>query len=238
MKKILCILSTVIGMLFLFSNTATATAIGIYVDSAPNVYGSPDYAAWLANTKTGVSSGSFVNMSNGINPANIGTTNFEIEDEVVYSFGDLGKRLTWGYYIEGETTETLAGRLQIRLENWWDGEYSDFYADYYGSSWLTPTKWENYDADGDGTADGVFGLAGMALWGANGVNTTEALIADIMEWGQSDEVWRFTLRLDNESYSIDDSVRMGHSPVPEPTTMVLFGFGLLSLGAVSRKKLI
>jgi hypothetical protein len=95
-----------------------------------------------------VAADKFKNMSNGSNPANNGTTNFEITDEVVYSFGDLGKRLTWIYWIPKETIATLSNRFTISLLNNWgnDPEY-DFYNDYYGSTWLTPTSWANYDAD-------------------------------------------------------------------------------------------
>ena len=34
----------------------------LYVDSAPNVYGSPNYATWWANTKADVVAGSFENL--------------------------------------------------------------------------------------------------------------------------------------------------------------------------------
>jgi hypothetical protein len=47
-------------------------------------------------------SGKFTDMANSVIQCNAGTANFEIEDEVVYSFGDLGKRLTF-YWIPGET---------------------------------------------------------------------------------------------------------------------------------------
>ena len=80
----------------------------IYVDSAPNVYGSPLYPAWQNDAFAKAASGTFVNMANGKNPAFVGTTNFVIEDEVVYSFGDLGKRLTWVYWIPNETLEVVS----------------------------------------------------------------------------------------------------------------------------------
>ncbi len=102
MKKLIY-LSCVV--LFLFSSTNLIFAqcgVSLFVDSAPNVYGSPDFPAWKANAYAAAAGGTFVNMINGINPANIGTTNFEIEDEVVYSFGDLGKRLHWIYWIPNQ----------------------------------------------------------------------------------------------------------------------------------------
>jgi hypothetical protein len=150
--------------LFLYglNGVANATGVGVYVDSAPNVYGSADYSAWKDQAFANVANGSFVNMANGINSANIGTTNFEIQDEVVYSFGDLGSRLTWIYWVDGETVENINGRFEISLLNTWDGDVQDFYADYYGNTWQTPTNWVNYDRDGDGDTDGVIGMAGMA----------------------------------------------------------------------------
>ncbi|MCF6188004.1 MAG: hypothetical protein L3J49_11105, partial [Desulfobulbaceae bacterium] len=182
---------------FLFGMVGVTQAIPLFVDAAPNKYGSPDYSSWESNAYASVVAGTFVNMASSINSDNIGTTNFEIQDEVVYSFGDLGKRLTWIYYIEGETVDSLSGtdRFQISLTNVWDGSSWDFYDYYYESTWLEPTTWVNYDTDGDGSVDGVIGTAGMAWWGAYGINTQEALDADIASWGLSEESWIFTAKL-------------------------------------------
>lgn len=215
---------------------ANATGVSIYVDSAPNVYGSPDYPSWETQAFASAANGTFINMANGINTDNIGTTNFEIQDEVVYSFGDLGKRLTWIYWIDGETIENLTGNFEISLLNTWDGDELDFYNDYYGSTWLVPTQWVNYDKDGDGITDGVIGTAGMAWWGAYGVNTQEALDADLAAWGLADESWEFIAKLNGEEFSIT-SERTSSAPVPEPATMLLFGTGIAGLaGSRFRRK--
>lgn len=219
------------GLLILYVVSTQAATVSIYVDAAPNVYGSPDYAGWEAATYAGVAAGTFVNMSNGINPGNVGTTEFEIQDEVVYSFGDLGKRLTWIYYIPGETVASLAGgRFQISLFNIWDGDTLDFYDDYYGSTWLEPTKWVDYDADNDGNMDGVIGTAGMAWWGAYGVNTQEALDADLASWSLAEESWIFTARLDGEDTSLTS--HRDASPVPLPGAAFLFAAGLAGLSGL------
>lgn len=218
------------------ANAAVADSVNLYVDAAPNVYGSPDYAPWEADAFSAAASGTFVNMGNSTNPDNAGTTNFEIEDEVVYSFGDLGKRLTFIYWIPGETVENLADNalFQVSLVNVWDGDTSDFYDDYYGTTWLEPSKWEDYDSDGDTVPDGVIGTGGMAWWGAYNTNTQEELDADVAEWGGVQEDWIFTAKLDGEEYSIT-AHRRGPDTVPLPGTVILFGSGLAGLVGIRRR---
>lgn len=232
MKKFFVFLC--IGML-MCGISGSAWALSLYVDAAPNVYGSPDYDPWKASAFADAAAGTFVNMANSINPDNVGTTSFEIEDEVVYSFGDLGKRLTFIYWLPEVTITDIEGLFEISLTNVWDGEFLDFYDYYYGSTWLEPTTWENYDADGDGLTDGVIGLAGMAWWGAYGVNTPETLAADIAEWGMVSESWTFTAKLRGQEYSIT-ATREANAPIPEPSTMLLLGSGLIGVFALARKK--
>ena len=236
MKKVVQLLFASLLLLVLSSVAFAKTMpVRMYSDAAPNVYGSADYAPWEAAAFAAIASGSFADMGNGINPANVGTNKFEIQDEVVYSFGDLGKRLTWLYWMPGETVESLTDRLTISLFNTWDGDSLDFYDYYYGSTWITPSKIYNYDANGDGIIDGVMGVAGMAWWGANGVDTQEALDNDIEAWGSASEEWLFTVKLDGVEFSYL-SVRDGAVPTPEPSSFLLLGAGLLGLVALGRKK--
>lgn len=230
--------AVLLAMALTLGGVAEATSVFLYVDAAPNVYGSPDYQPWLDATYGAITTGNFTNMILSYNPGNIGTTNFEIQDEVVYSFGDLGSRLTWIYWIPNETIENLGGNdlFEIRLENTWDGDYQDFYLDYYGSSWLEPTKWQNY-TDGNGNVLGVIGTAGMAYWGAYGINTQEALDADIAAWAQATETWTFTARLYNQAGDFEDySITSYRAPVPEPATFLIVSLGLSGIAITRRRK--
>ena len=220
----------VLGLLLCMFLTQSAYAsVQLYVDAAPNVYGSSDYEPWKTAAFAAAADGSFVNMANSYNPANVGTTNFHIRDEVVYSFGDLGRRLTWIYWIPGETVDGLQGRIEVKLENWWDGDYLDFYNDYYGSTWLEPTKIYNYD-DNQGNT-GVIGLGGMAWWGAYDTDTQEELEEDILAWQSADETWKFTVKLDGMDYDITSN----RAAVPVPAAVWLLGSGLMGLIGMRRK---
>lgn len=222
MKKVLGLL--LFSLLASVASALPDCCVDIYVDAAPNVYGSSAYPAWQQSTFDDIYDGTFLNMRSGVNSANVGTTDFEIQDEVVYSFGDLGKRLTWVYYIEGATLDCLSSAdLKISLTNTWDGVNSDFYYDYYGSTWITPTKLYDYDGDGDGTVDGVYGVAGMAWWGAYSTNTQEELDADIYEWMQASESWTFSVSLNSCVTSI--TCNREAIAVPAPGAVLLAGFG-------------
>ncbi|NTU43595.1 MAG: hypothetical protein HGA78_11225, partial [Nitrospirales bacterium] len=165
-----------LGILFslsLFVGAANATTVNLYVDSAPNEFGSPAWPAWETNAKAAAAAGTFVNMQNSVNPANAGTQNFEVQDATVYSFGDLGRGLHFVYWVPGETIANLQSKnFEVAMLYQWDGVWYDYYAENYGQTWLAPLNWEEYNS-------GVIGMPRFAWWGAYNTNTPAELAADL-----------------------------------------------------------
>ena len=114
------ILTTLVTAVLIASGTALADTPLLYVDSAPNVYGSAQWAPWWAQAKTDVVAGTFTNMRTGTHP---GTTKIDPYDEIVYSTMDLGKRLHWIYDVPGETVANLSdkGLFEVKWEIDWYG---------------------------------------------------------------------------------------------------------------------
>lgn len=210
-----------------------AALVDIYVDAAPNVFGSPAYAPWAANARSTASDGTFVNMANSANPNNAGTTNFQLEDMVVYSFGDLGRRLSWVYFVPNETVASLTGRIEIALSYDWDGTTYDAYQDLYGSTWIAPTMANLVEING-----GVVGIAGWAWWGAYGVNTQAALDADLAAWRpyQGDLTFRVRLLDDAGAVEGEAALTAQHNDAPEPGTLVLAGLAMIAAARVRRRR--
>ncbi|MGC8990380.1 MAG: hypothetical protein ACP5MD_09685 [Verrucomicrobiia bacterium] len=136
-------------------------AVQLYVDSAPNRYGSTKWGSWWDQTKADVAAGSFVNLRTGTHP---GTLVIDPYDEIVYSTMDLGKRLHWIYWIPDATKENLQGKFQVKWVIDWDGDNwtydwanSNWLEDGAEKGWIEPSSWENYN-------DGVIGTFGFAWW--------------------------------------------------------------------------
>lgn len=144
-----------------------ASALSLNVDSAPNKFGSPSWSGWWAQAQTDVVAGTFQDMRTGTYP---GTLTFDPLDEIVYSTGDLGKRIHWIYWIPGETIASLDQRFEVRYVIDWEGE--NWTVDSGGNwilatadnGWAQPQSWENYN---DGTNSGVIGSFGLAFWAAD-----------------------------------------------------------------------
>ena len=162
-------------------------------------------------------------MASSSDPANAGTTCFEIEDVVVYSFGDLGSRLHFIYWVPDETIASLTAKnFELSLEYDWDGVTYD---DYYGSTWITPSSWTEYNG-------GVIGSAGFAWWGAYLVNTPEALAADLAAWDPSQGDITVRARVAGEDVV---SITACHEVPDGAATIVLLGMALCGLAFVRRR---
>ena len=239
MKKLmtlLVVLATVFGVLavanadalppiYWYLDAAVSPTVYLYLDAAPNAYGSPNFDPWLANADSTASNGTFANMANSTKSANKGSTNFEMADMAVYSIGDLGHRMHAVYWIPGQTVASLTSptdRFFTSVLYQWDGVGFDGYADDLKlTTWLTPSPGRMRDYNG-----GVIGTFGWAWWAAYGVNTSEAVAADIAEWDKYQGNITFRVKLGIDVYEITGN----HTPVPLPGTLMLLGSGLAGLG--------
>ena len=152
------ILTVLISGILVTAGTALAD-VNLYVDSAPNVYGSPDWAPWWTATKADVVADTFTNMRTGTHP---GTLNVDPYDEIVYSTLDLGKRLHWIYWLPDTTIAELSaapGLFEVKWVIDWGGDAwtyeGGWAADGPSVGWSQPGSWEDY-------AGGVIGSLGFA----------------------------------------------------------------------------
>jgi len=230
----------------LLAVAAQAMDVHLYMDVAPNAYGSADYAAWRTAAFAAAANGTFVNMANGAHP---GTTLFEADEAIVYSTGDLGKRLHWIYWIPGETIASLDRRFEAKDAFDWDGEALtlddsyNFVADTADSGWFTPSSWINYDANGDGIVDGVIGTFGDAWWADDNLALPYSTNTNIYDETDADDVaalarqmrayqtyWYGQVRFRDSVNDDWQTVKLrGNVDVPEPMSIFL---GVMGLGSI------
>ena len=221
-----------------------AISIDLYADSAPNVYGSPDWTPWWTATKADVAAGTFTNLRTGTYP---GTDMISPYDEIVYSTMDLGKRLHWIYWLPGQTTTGLDGLFQVKWVIDWDGDAWSYNWTTYSwiedapdAGWVQPGSWEDYSG-------GVIGSFGFAWWA--GDNEAPPYDTGGSPWDETDQADINALALEVSQYqtyargmtryrnSTSDSWQMGPEiqlrvqPVPEPSTILFFGLGIFGIGA-------
>jgi hypothetical protein len=243
MRHARTILITVLASLL----PATAMAMPmLYVDSAPNVYGSSAWAPWWSNTKTDVMGGTFTNMRTGLVP---GTTRFHPLDEIVYSTMDLGKRLHWIYWLPGETLTGLEGRFQVKwvidyYGDDWTYEGGSWAADAPEVGWSQPSSWEEV------SGSGVIGSFGFAWWATDDETTpfdtggspydevdmadVNALAADVFTF-QTFARGYIRYRPDVNSDWVTSELQV--DIVPEPTSLMLIvAGGATALAGLRRRR--
>ena len=229
--------------LVLTASVANASPF-LYVDSAPNVYGSPNWAPWWAATKTDVIAGSFTNLRTATHP---GTNYISPYDEIVYSTMDLGKRLHWVYWLPGETIASLAGRFEVKWVIDWGGvDYTydggAWANDAPGVGWSTPGSWEEQGG-------GVIGSLGFAWWSTdndappmdtNGNPYDETNQADVDALAtqvlQYQTYARGMVRLRDDPMSSWNETALTVNMVPEPTSILLLAIGVGAIGFGLRRK--
>ncbi len=247
MRKIF--LYSIFIALFSISYLAIADfTVNLYVDSAPNRYGSPNWTPWWDQTKTDVVAGNFTNMRTGTYP---GTNWFDPYDEIVYSTGDLGKRIHWIYWIPGKSKEQLNNLFQAKMVIDWNGiaytydwnQGGILVVDNPNIGWVQPGSWENYN-------NGVIGSFGHAWWATdnealpysndgNPYNETDqadidALRAEIFKY-QTYAIGKVRYRQDVNSGWEYKEIKL--NVIPEPGTIILMGSGLIGVAGYAKIRL-
>lgn len=225
MKRLFRLLGAALLGAALLAPMARAIEINVYVDAAPNAYGSPDWATWWDDAKAAAVAGTFVNMDSSFDSQNSGTNFFHIKDANVYSIGDLGRRLHFVYWLPDTTiAELTAANFEFGVDLIWAGTtYSDWA--YFPDEWVTPLSWEQ-------TAQGVIGSAGVAFWAGLPSNTPEAVAADIAFTQAYTDAFSFRVRSDGMEATTLLTVTQR---VPDPSaTIVLLVLGLGAL-AIQRR---
>ena len=247
MRKMFIALFTGLVVLSMAASGA-ALDLELYVDSAPNAYSPPVWDPYWSQTKADVVAGTFTNLDGGTYP---GTLTIDPYDEIVYSTGDLGKRLHWIYYVPGETTAGLDGLFEVKMIVDWGGVDYTYDWDNGGAfavdgsspdiGWVQPGSWED-------SPSGVIGTFGHAWWATD--DDADPLSTDSNPYNEVDQADIDALReavlaaqthatgLVRYRESIDDDWQYTTLKVsiPDASTLILLGSASLIGGLVSWRR--
>jgi hypothetical protein len=160
----------VVFLMTLAGASAAFAQLGVlYADSAPDIFGSPDWSGWWSAAKTDVIAGTFTDMRSGTYP---GTDQIDALDEIVYENTNLGRRLQLIYKLPGVSTS--GWEVQAMWEYDWGGQAwtVDWTNDGKPTQDLErgweqpgvfdygrPGFWEDYSAGAEQGVIGTFGFA-------------------------------------------------------------------------------
>lgn len=238
------ILLPLLGAAVVGVTSVNAVTVDLYVDAAPNKFGSPLWNGWWNQAKSDVVAGNFTNLRSGTYP---GSTTIDPLDMIVYSTGDLGKRTSWIYWVPDASIQGLTGNFEVKWVIDWAGydwtldSNNNWALDAADTGWAQPSSWEGYNG-------GVIGSFGNAWWATDNDALPFSTDADLYNETDNADIQAFrTMVFGNQTY-ITGMVRYRESEstpwqyeeirlnVPETgCTITLLSLGMLGLAGLRRK---